>query len=329
MTDRPTLLDVIDARRRIAPYVTRTPLHHYRTLDALIGAEVYVKHENHQLLGSFKARGALNVISQLTDAERHKGVIAASTGNFGQGIAYAAGVFGVKASVVAPVDANPGKTEAMRQLGATLILHGDDFDDAREHAERLAREHGYRYIHSANEAHLISGVGTYALEIVEDLPDVDVIIVPVGGGSGACGACVAAKAMSPRVRVIGVQAAAAPAAYLSWKGGRIVEAKMETGAEGLATGVGFGLTQEVMGELLDDFILVSEDELARAVVTHLQSTHNLTEHAGAASLAAAVKLGDRLQGKKVVLVASGGNITVEQLTAALAIGVGRGQAKSY
>ena len=291
-------------------------------LDALIGAEVYVKHENHQLLGSFKMRGALNVISQLTDAERHNGVIAASTGNFGQGIAYAAGVFGVEASVVVPVDANPGKSEAMRQLGATLVFYGDDFDDAREHAERLAREHGYRYVHSANEAELISGVGTYALEIVEDLPDVDVIIVPVGGGSGACGACIAAKALSPRVRVIGVQAAAAPAAYLSWKEGRIVEAKMETAAEGLATRVGFGLTQEVMSELLDDFILVSEDELARAVVTHLQSTHNLTEHAGAASLAAAVKLGDQLQGKKVVLVASGGNITVEQLTAALAIGVG-------
>ena len=291
-------------------------------LDALIGAEVYVKHENHQLLGSFKMRGALNVISQLTDAERHNGVIAASTGNFGQGIAYAAGVFGVEASVVVPVDANPGKSEAMRQLGATLVFYGDDFDDAREHAERLAREHGYRYVHSANEAELISGVGTYALEIVEDLPDVDVIIVPVGGGSGACGACIAAKALSPRVRVIGVQAAAAPAAYLSWKEGRIVEAKMETAAEGLATRVGFGLTQEVMSELLDDFILVSEDQLARAVVTHLQSTHNLTEHAGAASLAAAVKLGDQLQGKKVVLVASGGNITVEQLTAALAIGVG-------
>ena len=160
-------------------------------LDALIGAEVYVKHENHQLLGSFKMRGALNVISQLTDAERHNGVIAASTGNFGQGIAYAAGVFGVEASVVVPVDANPGKSEAMRQLGATLVFYGDDFDDAREHAERLAREHGYRYVHSANEAELISGVGTYALEIVEDLPDVDVIIVPVGGGSGACGACIA------------------------------------------------------------------------------------------------------------------------------------------
>ena len=317
MADRPTLLDVIEARGRIAPHIIRTPLHRYRTLDALVGAQVYVKHENHQLLGSFKMRGAVNLVSQLTDGEKASGIIVASSGNFGQGIAYAAGIFGVEAFVVLPSDANPGKVESIRLLGATPIFHGRDFDDSREHAERLAKEEGYRYVHSANEALLISGVGTYALEIVEDLPDVDVIIVPIGGGSGACGACIVAKSAGPQKQVIGVQAARAPAAYLSWREGRIVESKMETVAEGLATRLGFELTQGILREMLDDFVLVSEEELARAVVLHLESTHNLTEHAGAASLAAAIKLKDRLRGKKVALVMSGGNITLDQLRAAL------------
>ena len=318
MSDRPTLLDVIDARRRIASHITRTPLHHYRSLDGLIGAQVYVKHENHQLLGSFKARGALNVLSQLTEEEKKSGVVVASTGNFGQGIAYAAAVFGVQANVVVPTDANPGKAESMRRLGANLIFHGRDFDDSREHAEMLAGREGYRYIHSANEPLLISGVGTYALEIIEDLPDVDVLIVPVGGGSGVCGACLVAKALNPDTQVIGVQAASAPAAYLSWREGRTVEAQMETVAEGLATRVGFELTQRIMRDMLDDFLLVSEEELDRAVVLHLENTHNLTEHAGAASLAAALKIKDSLRGKKVALVVSGGNITLDQLRAALA-----------
>ena len=318
MSDRPTLLDVIDVRRRIASHITRTPLHHYRSLDVLIGAQVYVKHENHQLLGSFKARGALNVLSRLTEEEKKSGVVVASTGNFGQGIAYAAAVFGVQANVVVPTDANPGKAESMRRLGANLIFHGRDFDDSREHAEMLVGQEGYRYIHSANEPLLISGVGTYALEIMEDLPDVDVLIVPVGGGSGVCGACLVAKALSPDTQVIGVQAASAPAAYLSWREGRIIEAQMETVAEGMATRVGFELTQRIMRDMLDDFLLVSEEELDRAVVLHLENTHNLTEHAGAASLAAALKIKDSLRGKKVALVVSGGNITLDQLRAALA-----------
>ena len=318
MEEQPTLSDVIEARRRIAPYVVRTPLHHYRTLDELIGAEVYVKHENHQVLGAFKVRGALNVISLLAAEEKEAGVIVASTGNFGQGIAYAAEVFGVEANVVVPVNANPDKVESMRQLGANLVFHGGDFDDSREHAERLAQEEGYRYIHSANDPTLIAGVGTYSLEIVEDLPEVDVIIVPVGGGSGACGACIVAKSESQDKQVMGVQAASAPAAYLSWKEGRIVESGMETAAEGLATRSGYELTQGILREMLDDFVLVSEEELATALVLHLEKTHNLAEHAGAASLAAAIKMKDRLDGKKVVLVMSGGNVSLDQLKAALA-----------
>ena len=180
MNNRPTLQDVYETRKRIAPYVVRTPLHRHRALESILGAEVYVKHENHQVLGAFKVRGAVNVVSRLSDEDKSRGVISSSTGNFGQGIAYAAGIFGVEVHVVVPTDVNPGKAESMRLLGADLILHGDEFDEARQHAERLALEQGYRYIHSANEPMLTAGTGTYTLEIMEDLPDVDVII----GGYG-------------------------------------------------------------------------------------------------------------------------------------------------
>lgn len=311
--ERPTLLDIYKARRRIAPYVSRTPLHHYLGLDKLLGAEVYVKHENHQRLGAFKVRGGVNLVSQLTEDEKRRGVITASTGNHGQSIAYATSTFGVKAIVAVPEGANADKVESMRNLGADVLFHGKNFDEAREYAERLAREEGYRYIHAVNEPMLIAGVGTYALEIIEDLPDVEVIIVPVGGGSGACGCCIVAKGVNRRIQVIGVQAAMAPAAYLSWKERRLVESTMQTAAEGLATRVGFQLTQSILWDLLDDFVLVSEEEMEQAIVLHLEKTHNLVEHAGAASLAAALKLKDRLQGKKVALVASGGNIMLAQL----------------
>lgn len=312
-----SLLDVYEARKRIAPYITRTPLHRYPRLDKMIGAKVYVKHENHQLLGAFKMRGALNVLAQLSDDEKSQGVICASTGNFGQGVAFAAKVFGAQAAVVVPVDANPDKCEAMRDLDARLIYHGRNFDEAREHCERLSREEGYVYVHSANEPRLIPGVGTYSLEIFEDEPDIDVIIVPVGGGSGACGACIVADGLNPAARVIGVQAESAPAAYLSWKSGEIVEAKMETIAEGLATGTGYRMTQEIMRDSMDDFILVSESEMVEAVSLYLETTHNLTEHAGASPLAAALKIKDTLQGQKVALVMSGGNISRAHLVQAM------------
>ena len=318
MINRPTLLDVLEARRRIAPYIHRTPLHHYPSLDTLLDAEVYVKHENHQRLGAFKVRGGINLVSQLSEEERGRGVVTSSTGNHGQSIAYAAGVFGSAAVIVVPEGANPGKVESMRNLGAEVVFHGRNFEDSREHSERLAREEGYRYIHAVNEPLLIAGVGTYSLEIIEDLPDVEAIIVPVGGGSGACGACIVAKSINPSIQVIGVQAASAPAAYLSWKQGRIREAPMETAAEGLATRMGYELPLGILCDLLDDFVTVSEEELDNAVVAHLEKTHNLTEHAGAASLAAALQISDRLRGKKVVLVASGGNISLEHLRQALA-----------
>ena len=318
MWNRPTLHDVISARGRIAPYVWRTPLHHYLGLDALLDAEVWVKHENHQRLGAFKMRGGINLLSRLTDEEKRRGVITASSGNHGQSIAYAAGILGVKCIVCVPEGANPGKVEAIRNLGAEVVHHGPYFDITNEYAQRLAKEEGYRYIHAVNEPLLIAGVGTYTLEILEDLPDVDYIIVPLGGGSGACGACIVAKTVNPDIKVIAVQAESAQAAYLSWKAGDIVEAPMESAAEGLATGRGYELPQSILRDLLDDFILVSDAEMEQAIVTHLEKTHNLTEHAGAASLAGALKIKDQLRGKKVALVMSGGNLSMEHLKAALA-----------
>ena len=318
MWNRPTLHDVISARGRIAPYVWRTPLHHYLGLDALLDAEVWVKHENHQRLGAFKMRGGINLLSRLTDEEKRRGVITASSGNHGQSIAYAAGILGVKCIVCVPEGANPGKVEAIRNLGAEVVHHGPYFDITNEYAQRLAKEEGYRYIHAVNEPLLIAGVGTYTLEILEDLPDVDYIIVPLGGGSGACGTCIVAKTVNPDIKVIAVQAESAQAAYLSWKTGDIVEAPMESAAEGLATGRGYELPQSILRDLLDDFILVSDAEMEQAIVTHLEKTHNLTEHAGAASLAGALKIKDQLRGKKVALVMSGGNLSLEHLKTALA-----------
>lgn len=318
MWNRPTLHDVISARGRIAPYVWRTPLHHYLGLDALLDAEVWVKHENHQRLGAFKMRGGINLLSRLTDEEKRRGVITASSGNHGQSIAYAAGILGVKCIVCVPEGANPGKVEAIQNLGAEVVHHGPYFDITNEYAQRLAKEEGYRYIHAVNEPLLIAGVGTYTLEILEDLPDVDYIIVPLGGGSGACGTCIVAKSVNPDIKVIAVQAESAQAAYLSWKTGDIVEAPMESAAEGLATGRGYELPQSILRDLLDDFILVSDAEMERAIVTHLEKTHNLTEHAGAASLAGALKIKDQLRGKKVALVMSGGNLSLDHLKAALA-----------
>ena len=309
----PTLADVLDARRRIAPYLRPTPLYAYGALDDLLGAEVLVKHENHQPVGAFKVRGGVNLVSQLDDAERARGVIAASTGNHGQSIAYAARLFGVRATVCVPENANAVKVASMRALGAELVFHGRDFDDAREHCARLASETGYRYVHSGNEPLLIAGVGTGTLEILEEQPRLDAIIVPIGGGSGAAGACVVADAVKPDVEVIGVQSDAAPAAYRSWRDRELVDDEMHTIAEGLATRTPFELPQRIMWESLDDFVLVSDDEIRAAQRTMIETTRNLVEAAGAAPLAAALKLRDRLAGRRVALVLSGGNATREQL----------------
>ena len=309
----PTLADVLKAKSRIKQYLPRTPLIGYDSLSEMVSAEVFVKHENHLPTNAFKIRGGINLISQLPDDDRKKGVISASTGNHAQSIAYASRLFGTKATIVMPAKANPLKIEATKRLGANVILYGKDFDEAREFAEKIAVEQDIRYVHSANEPLLIAGVATLTLEIFEDLPDVDAIIVPVGGGSMASGAGIVANAVNPKTQVVGVQASAAPAAYLSWKEGRLVTDKMETFAEGLATRVGFELTQKILKQYLDDFILVSEDEMKKAILLLIEKTHNLVEAAGAAPLAALIKSKEKFRGKKVALVTSGANISPTQL----------------
>ena len=313
----PTFQDVLHAQRQIRPYLKRTPIYSYPTINALIGTEVFIKQENYQPVGAFKVRGGINLVSQLSPEE--KGVIAASTGNHGQSVAYAARLFGVKAIIVVPENANPGKVAAMQGMGAEVVFHGANYDQSKLHCETLAREHGYRYIHSGNEPLLIAGVATEALEMLEDEPGLEVIIVPIGGGSGAAGVSIVAHAVNPHIQVIGVQSEASPAAYESWRQRRLVVAPNRTFAEGLATGVAFELPQKIMLELLYDFMLVSEEEIMRSMIWMIERAHTLAEGAGAASLAAAYHMRERLKGKKVGIICSGGNTSLDHLRLALAI----------
>jgi len=309
----PDFLDVLRARHIIAPYLPRTPLFNYPALDAATGLHLYVKHENYQPIGAFKVRGGINLISQLSADEKQRGVICASTGNHGQSIAYAARLFNVPATIVVPENANAVKVDAMRALGANIIFHGPDFDAAREHCEALAKEKHLRYVHSGDEPLLIAGVGTHTLEILEDAPDIETILVPVGGGSGAAGTCLVAKKINPAIRVIGVQSEQAPAAYKSWQARTLLADSSATFAEGLATRSAFALPQQILWDLLDDFILVSEEALRAAIKLYLQKAKTLAEGAGAAPLAAARQMQEPLRGKRVALILSGGNITPEQL----------------
>ncbi len=313
----PTFQDVLKARRQIRPYLARTPLHSYPALNALVGTELYVKQENYQPVGAFKVRGGINLISQLSPEERQRGVIAVSTGNHGQSVAYGARLFGVAARIVVPEGANPGKVAAMQGMGAEVIFHGANFDEARLHCETLAREKGYRYIHSGDEPLLIAGVATETLEMLEDEPGLEVIFAPIGGGSGAAGACLVARAVNPSLRVIGVSSEASPAPYLSWKEGKPVEAPNRTVAEGLATGKGFDLPQAILREGLADYLLVRDEEILQAVVWMIERAHTLAEGAGAAALAAAYRMREQLRGKKVGIICSGGNISLDQLRRAL------------
>jgi threonine dehydratase len=309
----PDLGDVLAARSRIAPYLPRTPLYRYPVLDGLTGARLWVKHENHQPVGAFKVRGGVNLVAQLPEAARAAGLTAASTGNHGQSIAYAAALFGVTASIYVPQRANPVKVDAMRALGAEVIFAGADFDAAREECERQAATSGRRYVHSGDEPDLIAGVATYALEILEQQPGIEVLVVPVGGGSGAAGACIVAKAVRPAIQVVGVQSEASPAAYRSWREGKLVTDQNATFAEGLATGTAFELPQQILRELLDDFLLVSDEQLKAATRLMIEKTRNLVEPAGAATLAAVLAGPARFRDREVAIVCSGGNISPQQL----------------
>jgi threonine dehydratase len=319
MLEPPSLLDVLAARGRIRAHLAPSPLRTYPALDRMVGARVWVKHENLLPTGVFKIRGGINLFSRLDGETRRRGVVASSTGNHGQSVAYGAKLFGVRATVCVPEGANPVKVEAMRDLGAEVLLVGRDFDEARLHSERLAKERGSRYIHAGDEPDLIAGVATHTLEILEEQPGIEVIVVPVGGGSGAAGASIVAKSVNASIQVIGVQSAQSPAAHDSWRSGHLEGRSNTTVAEGLATGTAFALPQRIMRDLLDDFVLVDDAALLRATGLMIEKTRTLVEPSGAAPLAAALDptLAPRLQGRQVALICSGANISPAQLAVVL------------
>jgi len=307
-------IDHIRAAREVVYRTLKpTPLIEYPLLGRAIGARVFLKHENHQLTGAFKVRGGLNFMSHLARERAYDGVITATRGNHGQSVALAAGIYSIPATIVVPFGNNPEKNDATRAYGARLIEYGRDFDEAREEAERLSKAENLRYIHSANEPHLINGVGTYAIEIIEALRErgekADAIFVPVGLGSGICGVITAFRSLSPETRIYGVQAEGAPSVYLSWKEGRIVETKdAHTFADGVATRVPATLTFDIIRHGVDEIMLVSDSEIIRAIRLLWRTTHNLVEGAGAAATAATIKLSERLKGQNVVNVLTGANL---------------------
>lgn len=309
----PTFEDITAAREFIAPYLPKTPLVRIDKLSELLECDYYAKLENLQPVGAFKVRGGVNLVGTLSACAIRNGVVSASTGNHGQSIAYAGKLFGTRVVIYCPGEnVNESKMLAMRKLGAEVRLHGPDFDEARLECERAAREEGLRYVHSANEPALIAGVGTIGLEIFEDLPDVDVIIAPAGGGSCASGNCIVADRINPKVRVIAVQSEAAPAMWHAWRNRNLdPHPTMNTEHEGLATRVPFELTNRILWELLSDFVLVTDEEINDSIRLVAQHARQIAEGAGAASLAAAMKLPD-VKGKKVVGILSGGNISPER-----------------
>ena len=310
----PLYADIVAAREFISPYLLKTPLVRSEKLSAALGCDYYLKLENLQATGAFKVRGGVNLVGHTANDGHAETLVTASTGNHGQSIAYGGRLFNTRVITYAPEDVNRAKLQAMRDLGAEVRLHGRDFDEARLETERVAAAEGFRYVHSANEPLLISGVGTIGLEIFEDLPDVDVIIAPAGGGSCVSGNCIVAHELNPEVNVIAVQSEGAPAMWHAWRNRNLDPyPTMNTEHEGLATRVPFELTNRILWELLSDFVLVSDEQINDAVRLIARDAKQVVEGSGAASLAAAIKLRDRLQGKKVVGVVSGGNIDPARL----------------
>ena len=313
----PTFADVLAAKHFLASHIAPTPLVQRPAVSDALGLDVWLKCESLLPTAAFKVRGGLNLIGR--DPTARAGVTGASTGNHGQSLAYAGKVFGVPVTIFHPRGANPLKLAAMRASGATLVEHGVDFDEARVECARRAVAEGARYVHSGDEPFLIAGVATAALEVLETLPNADVLIVPIGGGSGVAGACLVAKTVNPKITVIGVQSDGAPSAYLSWRDRAPRETeRINTFADGLATRTPFDLPQRMMRELLDDFVLVSDQDLYAAMRLLLVEGHIVSEGAGAAPVAAARKLRERLIGRTVVCWVSGGNATAESLQRALA-----------
>lgn len=312
-----SITEVLRARGIVGRWLRPTALIRYEGLSRAIGAQVYVKHENHNPTGTFKIRGGVNLMHHLQHAGV-RGVITYSTGNHGLSIATAAQWLGMQATVVVPCNSNPVKVRAIREAGAELIEAGATFEDCAQTVDRLCQERGLYYAHPANEPFLINGVGTGFLEVIEALPDLEVMLVPLGAGSEVAGAITTLRALSPRVEIIAVQATGSPAAYESWRQKRICSAQNTTFAGGIATGMAYDLPFGIYNEGLDDFVLLSEDELYDGMAAALYYTHNVAEGAGAATIAAAWKLRERLQGRRVALQMSGCNASAKEISAATA-----------
>ena len=314
----PTPTDLLAARAFVAAHYPRTPLYRAPFLSREHGGELWVKYENQGPIRSFKARGALYRLSLLDAAERKRGVVTASTGNHGQGIAFAGGLLDVPTVIVVPADSPRIKTDNIQFLGGELRVAGHSLSDAEHEARAIAAREGRIHIEDGDDAGLMAGAGTVAWEILDQLPDADAIIVPVGGGNLVSGVAQVAKRLRPDIRIIGVQSEAAPAVYRSWQSKRMVEAPCTTFAGGLATSHPGALAFSVLKDIVDTMLLVSEADLREGIVTALRTTGQVVEGAGAASFAALKPLAKDLPGSKTVLILTGGNLPIEDLRALLA-----------
>jgi threonine dehydratase len=313
-----TFDDVRAAHARIESYLPPTPLRHYPGLGGLLGGDIsiFVKHENHQPTNSFKIRNALSFMTSLTPAERKRGVVGASTGNHGQGLAFGGKLLGVETTICVPVGNNPEKNAAMRALGGNVVEHGRDYDEALANAMRLVAD-GRVLAHSTNDPRILAGAATMTLEIIEQNPDLDALVIAVGGGSQAVGAMTVARALAPHLAVYGVQAAGASAIHDSWHANaRLTTARADTFAEGVATRTTYDLTFPALLSGLAGFVTVTDAEIAESLRTIVSETHNLVEGAGAMGYAALPKLRDQLAGsgaKRVGVIFCGGNIDTATL----------------
>jgi threonine dehydratase len=317
-----TIADVLRARTILDQYLPPTPMWSYPVLDEVAGARLRVKHENVQPTGAFKVRGGLTLLAGMPAAERERGVVTWSTGNHAQSIAYAAQLSGVRCTVVMPDNASEVKVRAVQALGATVVLHGADLTEAREYGAKLAHAEDMRAVSPAGDVALLAGVGTAYLEVFAAAPDLDLLVVPVGSGTGAAAACVVAAALAPGCRVIGVQSAASPAGYASWRAGTCLSRPNRTAVDGLATGEGFPLPQSIMRTGLSDFLLVTDDQIdeaRRVLATH---AHTLAEGAGAAALAAVLAHPRQFAGRRVGIMCTGGNASATEIAALAATSVG-------
>jgi threonine dehydratase len=313
-----TIKDILKAKTAINAYIHRTNLIYYSELSRIIGCDAFVKHENHLPTGSFKIRGALNFFQTIPKEDVANGVLVSTRGNHGLAMAWAGQWFNTPCTVVVPENNNPEINRIIESFGAELIVHGHDFYDAQFYCDELVAAAGYYYVEQGNEPEMLNGIGTMGLEIFEDLPDVDVIICPIGGGGGCASLLRVAQAVNPTVEIIGVQAAKAPAFYNSLQKGQwVVLDDAETIAEGLAARSVFQLPYIIMKDHIKEVVLLSEDEVLEGIRLALTTTHNLAEGAGAASLIAAIKIKEKLKGKKVALIMSGGNLDRTHLELAL------------